>query len=72
MVDVPAVTLAVAALAALHVAAHRLAFLDVIPRSRWLMLAGGVILNTQKEELQTERQSRLVLFFAGAAADSVI
>ncbi|MDI6719048.1 MAG: hypothetical protein QMD46_05495 [Methanomicrobiales archaeon] len=34
--------LAVAALAAVHLAAAYLRFLDVIPRSRWLSLAGGV------------------------------
>lgn len=36
------------------------------------LLAGGVILNVLKEELPTERQSRLVPFFAGAAAYSLI
>jgi hypothetical protein len=42
MVDLLVVTAAVAALAVLHVAADRFTFLDVIPRSRWLSLAGGV------------------------------
>ncbi|MBW3543851.1 MAG: hypothetical protein KY476_26685, partial [Planctomycetes bacterium] len=33
---------AVAVLAAVHLFAGRLRFLDVIPRSRWLSIAGGV------------------------------
>ena len=33
---------AAAALAAVHLVAGRLRFLDVVPRSRWLSLAGGV------------------------------
>lgn len=32
---------AVAALALVHVFVHRMRFLDVVPRSRWLSLAGG-------------------------------
>lgn len=30
------------ALAVVHLAANRLRFLDVVPRSRWLSVAGGI------------------------------
>lgn len=36
------------------------------------LLAGSVILNVLKEELPAERQSRLVPFFAGAAAYTLV
>ncbi|MEN6341617.1 MAG: hypothetical protein ABFC89_03560 [Methanospirillum sp.] len=42
MVDVPLLAAAVAVLAGVHIAADRLAFLDVVPRSRWLSIAGGI------------------------------
>jgi hypothetical protein len=42
MADPIALAAAVAVLAAIHIASNRLTFLDVIPRSRWLSLAGGV------------------------------
>ncbi len=42
MADPIALAAAVAVLAALHLVAGRLTFLDVIPRSRWLSIAGGV------------------------------
>ena len=42
IIVLPALVVVVAALALLHIAADRFAFLDVISRSRWLSLAGGV------------------------------
>ena len=73
-----------AALAAVHLFAGMLRFLDVRPRSRWLaaaggvsvayvfVLAGGVMLNVLKEELPEECQSRFWAFAFGAGAYTVI
>ncbi len=40
--DLPVLVAAVGVLAAVHSTADRLVFLDAIPRSRWLSIAGGV------------------------------
>ena len=44
--------------AAARLFSGKLRFLEGVPRSRWLSLAGGVMLDVLKEELPEERQSR--------------
>jgi hypothetical protein len=42
MADLPGLVAAVAVLAAIHLSAGKLRFLNGVPRSRWLSIAGGV------------------------------
>lgn len=59
-------------LAAVHLFASKLRFLDVDPRSRWLSMAGGIVLNVLKEELPAERESRFSAFVLSAGGYAAI
>ena len=65
-------------LSATHVFVNRLAFLQGIPRNKWLSIAGGIsvayifLLNVLKEALPEERKSSYWAFFAGITGYTVL